>query len=672
MKITKPHIEDNVVPDGHRFANLSTLFGHILLYLGLVALGVFLILGAVKSYRIYTAYQKVNVEIDRLQAIGIKDLSQISPQELAQLKDSLSQMTAQFEILQREVEPLQPLLANLGWAPVYGGDLQAAPWLVTAGYNLSRTSVIMVEVLSDPLLKRDETDWLPALVARLNDAQPDIDTALTLLDQSQTNLNRVRVETLSPELGRQVQQVQQVLPHFVSGVELAAGLPYLLGSESPQTYLLLSPNADELRPIGGFITMAGHITFDQGRVVDFRMQDSATVDKITDDYPYPPGPIYDYMNAGYWLIRDAPWSPDYPTTADLAIDLYEMGQGIRADGAISLDQYGLAQLLRAFKPLKVDGEKVTSDNIIKLMRQHWSPNSWHGYEGAWGSQRKSFMVELSEVIRQTIEQQPATIKLPILAQSVRQALAEKRLLVYLKNPPPASRLAEKNWSGAIKPGTGDYLMLVDANLGFNKASALVQRQLAYEVKLATDGSLKGHARLTYQHQGQARSGPCVLMERFSPVYENNMQGCYWNYMRLVTPATAQLVSGPHTIVEGRYLLKGEATTGEIDEESLLDKQSWGQLFLLAPDHTLSLDFEYTLPAGTARMTEESLWEYTLYLQKQPGTEETSTEVTVTLPDGAWLQHSQPAATVAGTTLTFATNLTTDQPITLYYGVPEKE
>ncbi|MCB9103929.1 MAG: hypothetical protein H6633_06760 [Anaerolineales bacterium] len=31
----------------------------------------------------------------------------------------------------------------------------------------------------------------------------------------------------------------------------------------------MNPNADELRPIGGFVTMAGHITFDRGRIVDF-------------------------------------------------------------------------------------------------------------------------------------------------------------------------------------------------------------------------------------------------------------------------------------------------------------------------------------------------------------------------------------------------------------------
>ncbi|MCB9103931.1 MAG: hypothetical protein H6633_06770 [Anaerolineales bacterium] len=274
---------------------------------------------------------------------------------------------------------------------------------------------------------------------------------------------------------------------------------------------------------------------------------------------------------------------------------------------------------------------------------------------------------------QTIEQQPSAIKLPVLVQSVRQALAEKRLLVFLSDPPPQSRLAEKNWSGAIWSGDGDYLMIADANVGFNKASAVVQRGLAYEVRLAGDGSAKAQARLTYQHQGQPLTGPCELRGKFSSVYEEYMQKCYWNYMRLVTPAAAHLVSGPAQVVDSPYLLRHEPTTGQIDVEPFLDKQSWGQLFLLAPDNTVSLDFEYELPAGTVRPIEESLWEYKLYLQKQPGTATTDTQVTVTLPPGAQVVESGPPASLEPDgSMTFSTDLKTDWQLALYYYLPQKE
>ncbi|MCB0207768.1 MAG: DUF4012 domain-containing protein [Anaerolineae bacterium] len=672
MKIIKSGRADNIIARQRFALKRSALLSHVLIYLGLVALGLVLILGVTKSYRIYAAYQKISTEIDSLQAITATDISSISEQDMAQQTATLSRMAEQFAILQREIEPLHPILDSLEWVPVYGGDLQAAPTLVATGYNVSQALVILVEPLSDAVVKIQAPNWLSETAVQLNNARPEIELALALLRQSQADLETIPVEKLSPALADKVKHLQQLLPPITSGTAFALQLPALLGMESPQTYLILAPNADELRPIGGFVTVAGHITFDQGRIVDFSIHNSPEIDKITDDYPYPPEPLYNYMEAGYWLIRDVTWSPDFPSMAETAIDLYEMGQGIRPDGVISLDQYGLAQLLRAFQPLSVDGEQVTSQNVIKLMRWHWSPAAWNGYEGAWAPQRKTFLIELGQTLRQTIEQQPSTITLPVLFRSVQQALAEKHLLIYLHDPEQQSMLADENRSGVIHPGDGDYLMMVDANLGFNKASAVVQRGLTYDIVLATDGSAKAHTRLTYQHQGQNRSEPCVLLGSHGTLYEDNMHFCYWNYMRLVTPAAAKLISGPSMVVEGQYLLRGETTTGKIDVESISDKQSWGQLFLLAPGDTASLDFVYDLPAGTARLRNEGLWEYTLYLQKQPGTLQTKTAITITLPDGAAFHHSQPALETNGQTQTFMTELKTDQEIRLYYTVSEKE
>ena len=96
-------------------------------------------------------------------------------------------------------------------------------------------------------------------------------------------------------------------------------------------------------------------------------------------------------------------------------------------------------------------------------------------------------------------------------------------------------------------------------------------------------------------------------------------------------------------------------------------------FWLAPGNTVSLDFAYVLPAGVARQIEEALWEYKLYLQKQPGTSTTDTQVTVTLPTGAQVMESQPPAPVEpGGTMTFSTDLKTDWQLVLYYYLSQKE
>ena len=220
------------------------------------------------------------------------------------------------------------------------------------------------------------------------------------------------------------------------------------------------------------------------------------------------------------------------------------------------------------------------------------------------------------------------------------------------------------------PTTGDYLMVVDANVGFNKASAVVERKLNYQITLDKDGSGQAQAQLVYQHQTQYHLENCSKELRYDPVYEQNMARCYWNYLSLIVPAKAHLISGPQEIVEGQYLLRGQPTTGEIDVVSLSsDKVSWGQLFLLAPEERITLDFVYMLPPNTARFVGDH-WEYDLYLQKQPGTLDPPAEVVITLPAGGRVLNSQPVpSSQQQEIVTYQLDLKTDQEIKLSFSLP---
>jgi hypothetical protein len=149
-----------------------------------------------------------------------------------------------------------------------------------------------------------------------------------------------------------------------------------------------------------------------------------------------------------------------------------------------------------------------------------------------------------------------------------------------------------------------------------------------------------------------------------------MDRCYWNYIRLIVPEEAELLSSPSIIVGGQHLLRGEPSTGLVDIMPVgLDKISWGHLFLLPPGETYAFDHDYLLPANTARPVGDN-WEYRLHLQKQPGILKPSAEISITLPPGAQLLKSEPPPfSQHEGKVTYLLNLEIDQTLEILYSLP---
>lgn len=614
---------------------LPYLVGHMLVYVGCLLVVLFGWWAGSKIYRISTSYTHLSHQLPALAENLTSDAPEATEAELRGLITSLETLTT-------ELEPLLPLAPYLGWVPVYGQDLQALPILVPLGRDLGRVGADLLAAFSPLLSGSPPAAALPQLVTTLNSLQGELAQAEAALQRHTLRLETVEPAQLSDQLGPYVRQLKQAGPSLLTGLAFTRQMPHLLGAEGPRTYLLLTQNADEIRPSGGYINAAGHVTLEQGRIVEFVMQDSYAVDRLSERYPYPPEPIYRYMAADYWVLRDASWSPDFPTTAKNALALYELGQGLTADGVIALDQHALPLLLAALGPISVEGEQVTRDNVIALMRQHWAPADNQRLDAAWWVQRKSFMLSLAESVRHQLEQSPEPVEPAALLAALQQGIAEKHVQIYLNEAQGVELLSQAHASGSLYSGAGDFLMVVDANLGFNKASAIVERQTSYLLELTEAGAVESRVRLHYRHPAPARPQACSQEPRYDPVYEHNMARCYWNYVRLVVPAEAVLLSGPALVVDSRFLLRGISTTGQLERERLPHhKTSWGQLFLLAPAESLWLEYEYRLPAGTAVSNDGTQWTYALYLQKQPGTLAPPITIELTLPAGATLQASEP-------------------------------
>ena len=146
-------------------------------------------------------------------------------------------------------------------------------------------------------------------------------------------------------------------PLLDSYLTASARLPAILGWDGPRRYLVLTQNPAELRPTGGYTGSYGIIAFDKGQITERVFRDIFLLD-LPWDYPFIEAPteLTNYLLGPTqpWQLADANWSPDFPTSAQDAIRLYENESGdTQIDGVLGITTYTIDELLKVTGPITV-------------------------------------------------------------------------------------------------------------------------------------------------------------------------------------------------------------------------------------------------------------------------------------------------------------------------------
>jgi hypothetical protein len=409
------------------------------------------------------------------------------------------------------------------------------------------------------------------------------------------------------------------------GLRLGPLLPDLLGMEQPVTYLLLVQNNDELRATGGFISGVGVLTLEKARIAELEFVDSYRFYRKELSYPPAPLPMQEYMDISLLLLRDANWSPDLPTTAKLVQSLYRRETGRTINGIITVDLRALELIVSALEPLTLEGaeEPITGASVIATIKELYSTpasldaNIEEAGLNTWWGRRKEFMPALAQSARSRLESgQVDFAKLLVAAQT---ALNERAIQVWLTNKAAAAELAELGWDGGIHPEPdADFLALVDSNVGYNKADAVVERALTYEVAWPEEAGTPAvaTATITYTHLISAADQLCDPTPRYGSDYTDLTERCYFNYLRLYVPGGSKLVEMTGVEPDSVHSQRGEART-----------QIFAGYFQLPPRAQQVVTVRYTLPPTLTKA------DYRLVVQRQSGTR--SLPLQLIVGDDAW-------------------------------------
>ena len=209
---------------------------------------------------------------------------------------------------------------------------------------------------------------------------PELNGLKANLELSLNNLNKIhRIGILLP-ISSQLDNIKAQLTTATNllnqVVPLTQLLPALAGYPQESEFLVILQNNDELRPTGGFIGTYGVMPIKNGNPGDVITEDVYHLDMpcIGKLMATPPDPVKKYMGVDYWWLRDANFSPDFPTSAKQVESMFIAESEcagkpvIKPTAVIAINPGLISDLLSLVGPITVDGTTYDSSNFQPLLQ----------------------------------------------------------------------------------------------------------------------------------------------------------------------------------------------------------------------------------------------------------------------------------------------------------------
>ncbi len=386
-----------------------------------------------------------------------------------------------------------------------------------------------------------------------------------------------------------VKPAVKVLPiSKVHKAELSGAMDIVetLSQKPESTFLLLFQNNNELRPGGGYIGSFGIMKIKDGKIAFVDSHDTNVFDSGSSSRIAPPKPMQDMLGIKDWELRDSNWSPDFSINAQRAEYFYHLEGGQeKIDGVIALSTELLPSFLEIIGPIEIDGYPgvYNSKNVIEQLEYQVEKGYYD--QGIEKGKRKYIMKKMFKTIANKIQQLDWSQKKRLL-NKIEQHLNKKDVMLYFVDKDLQQKIKRLGWSGEVKQNvSGDYLMMVDANLGARKSDAVIKRRFEYTVDFRRKKPV-AKLKITYTHQGTVRD---LLTDD------------YRTYLRVFVPRKSWL-----------YDTDGLEGMDLVDFGKELGKKTFGILYQVQLGKTKTVEFDYYLPE------EITFDNYQLLIQKQPG------------------------------------------------------
>ena len=424
-------------------------------------------------------------------------------------------------------------------------------------------------------------------------------------------------------------------------VEVLPSMGQIVGVDGQRReYLVLLQNESELRPGGGFIGSYAILSFEDGKFINFEVQDVYEADGQLKGHVEPPEEIKKHLGEAGWFMRDANWQASFPVAARDISWFLEKETGRKVDGVIGINLATVKAILKVSGELFVPDfkEKVNTDNLYEKAEYYSENNFFPG-----SVQKASFLGGVSKQLMEEIKNMKVE-KGEALLSAMLEVLEENEMQIALNEPQLAAVMLSLGWDGSMYDGKcssdrclADYLYLVEANFGVNKANYFIKRKINRNVEILPN-EVKNNLRISYENTAKSNSFP---------------GGDYKNYLRVYIPKEAQLTEVA-VVEEG----KGRRVIGGTDLviKEVLGKKEVGFLVTTEVSKKAEVEVKYK---QTINLAQGDKFSYLSYWQKQSGYGRTDVKMTVNVPVGWVVNGVEPAAEVWNNQIIFEGELEKD-------------
>ncbi len=610
-------------PKVRRRLNISPKAKKIIIGVSSVFVLLILLVGVFVGMPAYAFYKQAMVlkaDLPRAKEI-------VKSQDIVKIKDFVNEMDGKIAALDKTYQRMS-WMKMVPVAGYYFRDGSALLASAKEGIEASKIVIETVEPYADIIGlkggKADNGGGVQTANDRVEFLLATMSQVLPRLDDLSVKVSAIKsqVETINPSRypesfrGTPIREnivlaktlLGEIDLFITDGKPLLQKMPYLLGMESPRTYLVLFQNDKELRPTGGFLTAYSIMKLDKGKPQPVSSSDIYSLDdKYTPSVPAPEA-IVDYIKGPYLIsknlrIRDMNWSPDFKESMDLFVrEAKKTGIG-DFDGIIAVDTQVVVNILNVIGKIGVSGFgnfSTENDPRCNCPQVIYELENFADVEGAvvwdqndptkiifapknYGKNRKEIVGPLMNSVLSNALGQPKE-KLPALFQAGIDSVFQKHILFYSLDEETQKASEGFKIAGRIEDYDGDYLHINNANLGGRKSNLYVTEEVNKQTEITADGKLKTTLDITYK---------------------NTQKSDGW--LNSVLPSWIRVY-----VPQGSTLESFEGLEKKNDLYDEFGKTVFSGLYRLRPEGVVKLKLIYVTPLEIKNK------EYKLLIQKQPG------------------------------------------------------